>query len=1082
MQDVEDIYALSPMQHGLLFDSVTAESSGMYVIQLEYFLTGALRREDFERAWNDTAKRHAVLRTSFHWDEMEKPLQVVHKNVEMKLAFEDCSALNEAEQTEKLEAFRKSDRDGGYDFEAAPLTRMSLFKVSGDGYRLLWSFHHILMEGWSASLILSEVLERYRAIRTGDALKLAEHRPYRDYVGWFQEQDPKHAEDFWRNELAGFQVPTRVGIDRSLTSLHSPVTEFDSIGIDLSETESSALAAFAKQHEITVNTLVQGAWAVLLSTYAGEQDVVFGAIVSGRSVPLEGVDTMIGLFVNLMPVRVQVGPDDALVPWLKSLQLSQVKQREFEYCSLVDIKGWSEIPPGLPLFESLLVFENWTGDLTVSDWDSDLKVSDVHGHHGAPGYPMTVIVAPGKQMMIGVSYDRTRFEKESVERLISNFRVLLTGLISDPQRTLGELPLLSTDERQRMVVDWNQTADDSASKDCVHQQFEAQASKTPDATAVVCGEESLSYRELDERSNQVAAQLRVVGANNGDYVGLFTERNLSMIVGMLGILKAGSAYLPLDPKHPKERLQYLLEDSKASILLTEAALKDKLPEIAASLKTVSIDGDAAVIAGCSSERVDSGANPQSVAYMIYTSGSTGKPKGVMIAHRSLANYVGHSIDMFGMQSSDRMLQFASISFDAAAEEIYPTLLSGATVVLRDDDMLGSVSTFLDTCGEWGITIIDFPTAYWHAIVEGLAESKVPDSVRLVILGGERANPEQLSDWYEHVGPNGPRLLNTYGPTEATIVATVAELRASDEPTRIVPIGGPVRNTQVYVLDPRGEPVPIGVPGELHIAGECLAVGYFERPELTAERFIANPFSDDPKARLYKSGDLVRYRSDGNLEYVGRRDSQVKFRGYRIELEEIESTLSQHERVHEAVVILREDEPGKQRLVAYVVPRILAAQPDPTANMLKEDLGEVLPAYMVPSAIVFLDSMPLTPHGKVDQRALPVPDRGRVERESGFIAPRNELETQLAEIWLGVLDVDRVGAHDNFFDLGGHSLLLMTVIAEIKKQIGVRVTPGELVLPTIGQLAKLCEERIKNPVAEKKAGGLMKKLTGWYKRS
>jgi len=1082
MQDVEDIYALSPMQHGLLFDSVTAESTGMYLIQLEYFLTGSIRREAFEQAWQGTVKRHAILRTSFHWDDMEKPLQVVHKEAAIPMAFEDWSALSEVERDAKLAEFRTADREGGCDFEAAPLTRLALFKVADNSYRLLWSFHHILMEGWSASLILKEVLQRYQASDKGAELELTEHRPYRDYVGWFQEQDPKRAEGFWREELKGFQDPTRLGIDRSLTSLHAPVTEFDALSIDLSEAETSALTAFAKKHEITLNTLVQGAWAVLLSTYSGEEDVVFGAIVSGRSVPLQGVDTMIGLFVNLMPVRAHVSPEDALLPWLKGLQVRQAKQREFEYCSLVEIKGWSEIPPGLPLFESLLVFENWSGDLTVSDWDTDLKVSDVHGHHGAPGYPMTVIVAPGPRMMMGISYDRNRFERGSVERLLSNFRVLLTGLTANPARTLGELPMLTDGERREMLVDWNQTADDSASKACVFEQFEAQAKATPDNIAVRLGDEQLTYRELDERANQVANHLRERGANESSRVALCADRNPMMVVGMLAIMKAGSSYLPLDPKHPKDRLQFLLEDSKASLLLTEEALGERLPAAAANLPNISLDGDAAAISACATTRPDTSVTPEHEVYTIYTSGSTGKPKGVMITHRSLANYVAHATDVFEMSPSDRMLQFASISFDAAAEEIYPTLISGATLVLRDDDMLGSVATFLDTCGDWGITIIDFPTAYWHAIVEGLADAEVPKSVRLAILGGERANPEQLADWYEHVGPGGPRLLNTYGPTEATIVATAAELRASDEPTRIVPIGRPVRNTQVYVLDRRGEPVPIGVPGELHIAGEGIAKGYFERPELTAERFIANPFSDDPDSRLYRTGDLVRYRSDGNLEFVGRRDSQVKFRGYRIELEEIESTLSQHEGVHEAVVLLREDEPGKQRLVGYVVARSGEGQAVPTANELREELGVVLPAYMVPSAIAFLDSMPLTPHGKVDTRALPVPDRSSPERESGFTAPRTELEQTIAEIWLEVLDVDQVGAHDNFFDLGGHSLLLMTVIADLKKQVGVRVTPGELVLPTVGQLAKLCEERLKNPGKEKKAGGLMKKLTGWYKRS
>ena len=1082
MQDVEDIYALSPMQHGLLFESVTADSTTMYIMQLEYALTGKFRFEDFDRAWQDTMSRHPILRSSFYWDDMEKPLQVVHKQVNVPVELLDWTAVPEGEWEEKVTEFRKAERAKGCDFQTAPLLRVSLLQLSENRFQMIWTYHHILMEGWSAALVLQEVLEHYKASGTGATLSLTRPRPYREYVSWCQAQDPKVAETFWRKELAGFQTSTRLGIDRSLTSLHTPVTQFDTFSIDLTEEETVELTAFAKKQELTLNTLVQGAWGVLLSSYSGEEDIVFGTVVSGRSVPLEGVEAMVGLFINLMPVRVQVSPESSLLPWLKALQVSQAHVREFEYCPLVEIKGWSEMPPGLPLFESLLVFQNWWGDLAASEWDEDLQVADVQGHHGSPGHPMTMIVAPGKTMGIGISYDITRFDRESIKRLISNFRMLLVGLACDSESQLGDLPLLTSEEREQMLVEWNQTANDSGCQDPVFTQFERQAKETPEATAIAFGDQTISYRELDEKSNRVANHLRDQGVGEESRVALCTDRNPLMVIGMLGILKSGGAYVPLDPKHPKDRLKFLLEDSEVSILVTEDSLSERLPELSGTTKRVSLDGDAGSIKACSAEAPVSSTTPRSVAYMIYTSGSTGKPKGVMISHDSLSNYVAHAIDTFGMTSEDRMLQFASISFDTAAEEIYPALLSGATLVLRDDDMLGSVSTFLETCAQLKISIVDFPTAYWHVIVEGLDDAKVPGCIRLAILGGERANPEQLADWFRHVGPNGPRLLNTYGPTEATIVATIAELKAGDEPTRIVPIGRPVRNVEVYVLDPRGEPVPIGVPGELHIAGAGLAVGYYNQPELTAERFIANPFSSRADSRMYRTGDLVRYRPDGNLEFVGRRDSQVKFRGYRIELQEIESTLAQHEDVHEVVVLLREDQPGKQRLVGYVVARAKAGEAVVSASELRRELGDVLPAYMVPSAIVFLDAMPLTPHGKIDTANLPIPDRSSSERESGFVAPRNEMETTIANIWLDVLDVDRVGSHDNFFDLGGHSLLLMTVISELKKQLNVKLTPGELVLPTVGQLAKLCEERQKNPTKAKETGGLMKKLAGWYKRS
>ncbi|MHC4845900.1 MAG: amino acid adenylation domain-containing protein [Planctomycetota bacterium] len=1070
MQEVQDIYELSPMQHGMLFDSVTVGDSGMYLIQLEYFLTGSLREEEFVQAWQRTLDRHAILRTSFHWDDLEKPLQVVHREVAAAVPSEDLRELPAEEQDRALTEARESDRSAGVDFGAAPLMRLQLFRTADDRYRLLWSFHHILMEGWSASLILREVLAHYRGITRGETVELAEHRPYRDYVTWFQGQDPKRAEAYWRETLAGIDHPTHMGIDLSPTKLHAPVTEYDGIAVNLSEADTARLQAFVKQHGLTLNTLVQGAWAVLLSRYCGEDDVVFGTIVSGRSVPLDGVDTMIGLFVNLLPARAGVPSDAELLPWLKDLQARQARQREFEYCSLVNVKGWSDIPAGLPLFESLLVFENWHGDLTVSDWDADLSVSDVHGHHGSPGYPLTAIVAPGPELTIGISYDSTRFVPDAIRRVLANLQNLLLGMVDGPGARLGSLPLLDADEREQVLRGWNDTAGD-APGDPAHAQFERQVDRTPDATALAWRDEALSYRELDERANQLARALAADGIGPGARVALCTDREPHMVVGVLGILKAGAAYVPLDPMQPTERLASLLSDARVSALLTQQRLSDRFTSGDGAPKLIRLDADWPTIAGQPTGRPSVAVAPDAVAYMIYTSGSTGRPKGVMVPHRALTNYVEHAVDAFGMTAADRMLQFASISFDTAAEEIFPTLSVGATLVLRTDEMIASVEAFLTACTAQLITIIDFPTAYWHVVVGGLADAGVPfpPTVRLAILGGERARPEPLAEWFARVG-SGVRVLNTYGPTEATIVATMSELRPDTEG---VPIGRPIRNARAYVLDPRGEPVPIGVPGELHLAGAGLAIGYFERPDLTEAAFVPDPFAPEPPAgepgaRMYRTGDVVRHRPDGTLDFLGRRDNQVKFRGYRIELGEIEAALGRCDGVKEAVVLLREDTPGNPRLVSYVV-----ADPAPDAAELKRALSEHLPNYMVPSATVFLDALPVTPAGKVDHRALPEPDRAApAEPEDDERSPTEET---LAGIWCKVLDLERVGSHDNFFDLGGHSLLLMQVIGEVKKAFGIQLDPGELVLPTLRQLATLCDEKIAAPAPEEKPAGLMGKL-------
>ena len=1085
MEDVEDIYELAPMQHGMLFDSVTTGDTGMYLIQLDYFLKGSLRLDEFIEAWAGAFARHPILRTSFHWDELEKPLQVVQREVPVEIPCEDLSQLSRAEQDERVAAWRNHDREQGVDFEVPPLMRLALFRTGPESWRLMWSFHHILIEGWSASIVLNEVLDRYRVLVSGGELTLAEHRPYRDFVSWIQEQDPAVAEAYWRGELAGFSSPTHLGVDLAPVSLHAPVLHYDGTSIELSESETAALTALAQTHGLTMNTLVQGAWALMLSCYSGEDDVLFGTIVSGRSVPLKGADTMIGLFTNILPSRVSVPPEASLIPWLKDLQARSARQREFEHCPLVEVKAFSDVSAGLPLFESLLVFENWTGDLTASDWGGELTVADVHGHHGAPGHPLSAVIIPGKQLTLGISYDLTRFEGESVERILANMRALLTGMAADPTRCLAELPLLTDAERQTMVVDWNRTAVEPPAEACIQRVFERQAAATPDQLAVVQGDRSLTYGELDEAANRLAHLLVSLGAQPGERVGLCVERDLSTVVAMLAVLKAGAAYMPMDPAHPQERLGYLVEDCRPVVLLTQQSLASRFSDVGDAVHVICLDDPAEPWAQHSAEAPATTVGGDDPAYLIYTSGSTGRPKGVVVPHKALANYVDHSRRAFAMVPDDRMLQFASISFDAAAEEIYPTLLSGATLVLRNEAMLASVEDFLAACEDWKVTIIDFPTAFWHVVVDGLADSSVswPQAVRLIILGGERAKPEQLDEWYRRVRPS-PRVLNTYGPTESTIVATSCELLAPgddettgdgeandgetlDEWLAEVPIGRPVSNAQVYVLDARGAPVPIGVPGELHVGGAGLATGYFERPELTAERFIPDPFSEVEGARLYRTGDLVRYRSDGELEFMGRIDTQVKYRGYRIELAEIEACLCRVDRVQEAVVLLREDTPGSPRLVAYVVARA----PAPSDVELRSALGQELPGYMVPSAFMALDTLPLTPHGKVDRRALPAPDAARGGRDSGFVAPRNESERQVAEIWSTVLEVERVGAHDNFFDLGGHSLLLMTVIGEIRKQMGVRLTPGELVLPTVAQVAALCAERLAHP-EQQTSGGLM----------
>jgi amino acid adenylation domain-containing protein len=1055
-ENIEDIYELSPMQLGMLYDSVTTGDSGMYLIQLEYDLQGPFAADSFEQAWQTVVDRHAILRTSLHWEQLEKPLQVVHR--EARLAFErhDWSALDPDDLAEHMARFLEADRRRGMDFHRPPLMRFAVFRTGEDCHRLVWIFHHVLMEGWSASMLLEQALAEYRSRVGGTAAVVESVRPYRDYIAWLQQQDPGEAETYWRGELQDFSKPLHLGIDRSPQGMvHEPVLSHGGQLLTLRADTTQALNRLARSQQLTMNTMVQGIWSLLLSRYGGTDDVVFGAMVSGRSVALPGIESIAGLFVNSLPVRVRVPPEAPLLSWLRQHQQRQARQRQFEYCALVDIKQHSELPPGLPLFESLLVFENWFGDLTVQDWAPGLRVRSVEGHHGGPGYPLTAIVTPGPELTLGLSYATERFDDDAIERMLVHFETAALSIAENPDQRVGEVALLPEDERRRILISWNESnAPEPAAQ--VHRRFEEQALRAGDVTAVLSENGTLTYAELNAQANQLARRLRQLGIGIGDRVGLCVERGPSMIVGLLGILKCGGAYVPLDPQLPKMRLRYLIEDSGSGAVLTQTGLLGLIPE--EGPRTICLDADWADIAALPDDDLDLEIPRQAIAYVIYTSGSSGRPKGVPIPHAAIANYVEHAIGEFAIERHDRVLQFSSISFDAAGEEIYPALAQGATLALRSEDMLHSVPAFLQRCRDWQLSVVDFPASYWHVLADAIVtdELELPSSLRLVILGVERIRPDLLEAWQRRF-PERPQIVNTYGPTEATIVATSAVLRPRVEPgsqSAEVPIGRPVRNMQAFVLDRHLRPVPPGVPGELYLAGAGLAPGYWRRPGLTAERFVPHPFAQESGSRLYRTGDLARQRTDGSLEFVGRTDHQIKFRGYRIELGEIEAVLSEHAAVRDCAVLLREDAPGRQTLVAYVASR----EGSVTGSDLQQYLRQHVPDYMVPSAVVFLEKLPVTSQGKLHRAKLPPPGRpaGPDRRPT---APGTETERAIADIWKTVLGIESVGVHDNFFDLGGHSLLLMRVIYELGQQLNVKLSPGELVLPTLSQLATLCEERL-----------------------
>ncbi|MFN8455667.1 MAG: amino acid adenylation domain-containing protein, partial [Anaerolineae bacterium] len=744
-------------------------------------------------------------------------------------------------------------------------------------------------------------------------------------------------------------------------------------------------------------------------------------------------------------------------------QLEQVKRR------LTYTRDLGARYPELAQFKETLATHPWPVVIEL--------VEDLGANQPQEEAELTFAIAQNGSC--GWIYDPARYTPESIARMSEQFITLLRGGMANPQAPIWAWPLLTPTQRRQLLAEWNRSETIDVPAACAHQLFEAQVERTPGAIALIAPSSPVSgplsqtrrltYQELNEWANQLARFLRALGVGPETLVGLCLERSPEMIVGLLAILKAGGAYVPLDPLLPKERLAFILADTRAPVVLTQRRLADLFTGSQAQI--ICLDSEDLPLAQADPANLESLAKPANLAYVIYTSGSTGQPKGVMIPHSALVNFITAARLAYGLEPQDRVLQFASLSFDAAAEEIYPCLTSGATLVLRTDTMLSSAATFWQACRDWQLTFIDLPTAYWHELVADFSTERVelPPPLRLVIIGGEKALPEAVQRWQHQVGPQ-PRLLNTYGPTETTVVATVADLSLpAAESLAEVSIGRPLPNTQTYILDQHLQPVPVGVAGELHIGGCGLARSYLNRPDLTAAKFIRHPFSAAPEARLYKSGDLACYLPNGTIEFAGRVDHQVKIRGFRIELGEIETMLNQHPAVREALVLAREDTPGRKQLVAYIIPENTAGEHGsggaegiitnyqlPITNYLRTFLKDKLPDYMLPAAFVVLPSLPLTASGKINRHALPAPDLSAA-RIQNYVAPRTPTEESLARLWAEVLGLEQVGIEDNFFELGGHSLQAMQLVSKISAATGYEVSLKTIFTqPTVAALAAILE--------------------------
>jgi amino acid adenylation domain-containing protein len=1047
-ENIEDIYELSHIQQGLLFHTIADPHSGVYFEQLSIKLQGNLNISAFQKAWQTVVNRHPILRTAFYWEELEQPYQVVYRQVELAIAQQDWRKLSTAEQEQQLEIFLKSDREQGFDLCQAPLLRLALLQIADNTYYFVRSHHHIILEGWSWSLLWNEINSLYHAYCEEKTLNLAPVRPYRDYITWLQQQDLAKAEAFWRQQLQGFTTPTPLVVDRIINHpLPNSAAEDNWRHLNLSATTTTALQSFARQHQLTLNVLLQGAFALLLSRYSGETDIVFGITTSARPPELSGVESIVGLFLNTLPLRIKVASDAFIVPWLQQLQAQLALISEYEYAPLLEIQKWSEIPRSLPLFESILVFNNYPVDEARSQLSESIGASNYQSFEKT-NYPLNLVVKPGQELRLEIAYDPWLFEEEVISRLLGHLKNLLENIPVNSTGKLRDLPLLTAPEKQQLLIDWNNTRQDYP-QSCIHQLFEAQVEQSPNAIAVVFEDQKLTYQQLNQQANQLANYLQRLGVQPNDLVGICVERSLSMLVGLLGILKAGCAYVPLDPAYPQERLTFMLEDAKVSLLITDQSfwINNQL-----ETKILYLNALQETIAQESVENPQSNVNSDNLAYVIYTSGSTGKPKGVLIPHSALTNCLIAFKQKLGLFGGDTFLSVTTLSFDIAALELYLPLILGDRLIIASREVATDGTQLLKLIQSSGATVMQATPATWYMLLAAGWEEK---QFLKILCGGEALSRELANQLLARCDT----LWNVYGPTETTIWSAACQVELGEN---AIAIGGPIANTQFYILDQHLQPVPIGVPGELYIGGTGLAVGYLNRPELTAERFINHEFKGQNSSpiRLYKTGDLVRYLPDGNIEYLGRIDHQIKLRGFRIELGEIEQVLSQHSALQQAVVVAREDKSGDKRLVAYVV----SNEKESSLNLhslLHNFLAEKLPSYMIPSAFVALEALPLTPNGKVDRKNLPAPDFTQIHLKEGATIPLTPIQEMLTGIWQQILEIEQISIHDNFFELGGHSLLATRVISQIRSTFKVELPLRILFeLPTIANLSQQIEAATK----------------------
>jgi len=1071
------VFPASFAQQRLWFIDQLVPGNAFYNVPTALRLTGSLNLSALEQTFNEIVRRHEALRTRFGMVEGQlvqaiptescanapaPPLGNEAPTLTIPLPVVDLRELPAEEGELQAKRLITEESVRPFDLATGPLIRLMLLKLDETEHILLLNLHHIICDDWSIGVLIRELSTIYTAFAQNQPSPLAElPLQYADFAHWQREwlqgEELETQLAYWRQQLGGIPV-LNLPSDRPKPTIQSyrGATKF----LELPPSLSKALEKLSQQEGVTLFMTLLAAFQTLLYRYTQQEDIAVGSPIANRN--RSEIEGLIGFFVNTLVLRTDLSCNPTfqeLLDRVREVTLGAYAHQDLPFEKLVEELHPERSLSRHPLFQVVFGFENAPMEalelprLTVSSLNIDFKTTrfdlEFHLWQASEGFRSLwgERWEHGEGIRGVVVYNTDLFDEGTITRMLGHFKRLLEGIVANPQARIANLPFLSEAERHQLLVEWNDTQADYPQKRCIHQLFEEQVEKTPDAIALIFEGKQLTYRQLNSRSNQLAHHLQKLGVGSEVLVGICMERSVEMIVGCLSILKVGGAYVPLDPTYPQERLSFMLEDAQVPVLLTQQHLVERLGT--QKSEVVCLDSDWETIAQETEENPNSAVTSDNLAYVIYTSGSTGKPKGVVVPHKAVNRLVCNT-NYIKLEPSDKVAQVSNTSFDAATFEIWVALLHGAQLIGLSRDVTLSPRDFALQLRQQGITVLFLTTALFQQIARDVPQAF--ESLRYLLFGGEAVD----SRWVQKILKNGPpkRLLHVYGPTEGTTFSSFYSVQDVPEEATAIPIGCPITNTQIYLLDGQLQPVPIGVTGELYIGGEGLAQGYLNRPELTSLAFIPNPFTQKPGTRLYKTGDLARYRSDGNIEFLGRSDDQVKIRGFRIELGEIEAVLSQHPAVAEAVVIVQEDIPGDKHLVAYIVPNKGQA---PTSSQLRQFSKEKLPNYMVPSIYMILEFLPLTPNGKVDRRVLPAVDTLSLDTKEDYVAPRTTVEEELARIWRQVLGKQQVGVHDNFFELGGHSLVATQLTSRIRDRFKVEL-PVRILFeaPTMAMLARHIE--------------------------